>query len=42
MNDELESIWKEAVMACFKILSWHILGGTEENSEIPQDTVGPC
>jgi hypothetical protein len=42
MNDELEIIWKEAVMAYFEVLSWHFLGGTEENSEIPQDTQGPC
>jgi hypothetical protein len=30
MNDELERIGKEAVMACVKIISWHSPGGTGE------------
>jgi hypothetical protein len=29
MNNELEKIWKEAVMAYCKVLSQHLLGGTE-------------
>jgi hypothetical protein len=32
-ENELERIWKEAVMACFKLLSWHMPGGTTENHE---------
>jgi hypothetical protein len=31
MNDEIERIWKEAVLAYFKVSSWHVPGGTEEN-----------
>jgi hypothetical protein len=30
MNDELERMWKEVVMACFKALSLYLLGGTKE------------
>jgi hypothetical protein len=33
MNDELKRIWKEAVLAQFKVLSRNLLGGTEENHE---------
>jgi hypothetical protein len=36
MNNELERICKEAVEAQFKILSWHLPGGTEESHEKPQ------
>jgi hypothetical protein len=36
MNDELERMWKEMVMALFKVLSWHLLGETEKNYEKPQ------
>jgi hypothetical protein len=32
MNDELERIWKEAVVAWFKLLSLHLPGGTEEHN----------
>jgi hypothetical protein len=35
MNDELESIWKDAVVACFKVLSQHLPGWTEKNHEKP-------
>jgi hypothetical protein len=35
MNNKLEGIWKEAVMAQFKVLSHHLPGGTEENQEKP-------
>jgi hypothetical protein len=31
MCNELEMIWKETVVAHFKILSWHLPGGTDEN-----------
>jgi hypothetical protein len=30
MNNELERIWKEAVMSYLKVLSDHLPGGTEE------------
>jgi hypothetical protein len=30
MNNELERIWKEAVMTWFKVISQHLPGGTEE------------
>jgi hypothetical protein len=36
MNNELETMWKEAVMAAFKVISWHLPRGTEENHEKPQ------
>jgi hypothetical protein len=29
-------MWKEAVTAYFKILFWHMLGGTEESHEKSQ------
>jgi hypothetical protein len=31
VNDELERMWKEVAVAYFKVLSYHLLGGTEEN-----------
>jgi hypothetical protein len=37
MNGELERLWKEAVMAYFKILFWDLPAGTEENHKKPQD-----
>jgi hypothetical protein len=36
VNDELERMWKEAVVALFKVLSRHLPGGSEENHEKPQ------
>jgi hypothetical protein len=33
VNEELERILKEMVMAEVKTLSWNLLGGTEENHE---------
>jgi hypothetical protein len=33
MINELERIWKEAVMVQFKVLSWHLPGGIEETHE---------
>jgi hypothetical protein len=29
MNNELERMWKEAIIALFKVLSWHLPGETE-------------
>jgi hypothetical protein len=34
--DELERMWKEAVVAKFKILSRNLPGVTDENNENPQ------
>jgi hypothetical protein len=34
MNNELESIWKEAVMAYFIVIFSDILEVTEENHEV--------
>jgi hypothetical protein len=31
MSDELERMWKKVAVACFKVLSWHLLGEIEEN-----------
>jgi hypothetical protein len=31
MNDELEGMWKAAVMICFKVSSQHLLEGTKDN-----------
>jgi hypothetical protein len=31
VNDELERMWKEVVVACFKVLPQHLPEGTEEN-----------
>jgi hypothetical protein len=33
MNNELQRIWKEAVVAQFKVLPRHLPAGTEENHE---------
>jgi hypothetical protein len=35
VNNELESVWKEAVMAYFKILYHYLHGWTEESHEKP-------
>jgi hypothetical protein len=40
MNCELERIWKEAVVASFKVQSRHLPGGTEENHENPNRVSG--
>jgi hypothetical protein len=29
-------MWKEAPIAYFKVLSWYLPGGTEENNKKPQ------
>jgi hypothetical protein len=36
VSNELERMWKEAVVAYFKVLSLHFPGGNEENLEKPQ------
>jgi hypothetical protein len=36
MNNELERIMKEAVVAQFETLYWYLPGGTEENHKTPQ------
>jgi hypothetical protein len=36
MNDELERICKEAIVAYFKVPSWNSPEGTEENHGKPQ------
>jgi hypothetical protein len=33
MNNELERMWREVVMAKHKVLSGNLPGGTEENHE---------
>jgi hypothetical protein len=38
MNDELERMCKEAVMALFKVLSQHLPGRTEKSHEETQDS----
>jgi hypothetical protein len=35
MNNELGRVWKEEVVAYFKIISWNSPGGTEEIHEKP-------
>jgi hypothetical protein len=32
-NNESKRMWKEAVMASFKVLSWHLPGGAEKKHE---------
>jgi hypothetical protein len=39
MKDKLEIMWKEYVVAEFRVQSRHLLGGTEENHEtLSQDS----
>jgi hypothetical protein len=33
MSDELESIWREAVLNLIEVPSWNFPGGTEENRQ---------
>jgi hypothetical protein len=35
-DDELETSWQEAIVACFKVLSRHSPAGTEEKHEKPK------
>jgi hypothetical protein len=39
MNIEIGRIWQEANLAKFEEVSWHIIGGTEENYEEPQNSL---
>lgn len=36
VNSEMGGMWKEAVMAHFELLCWHMPGRTEENHKLPQ------
>lgn len=36
MNNEVEGMWKEAVVGYFKALARNLLRGTKENHEKPQ------
>jgi hypothetical protein len=36
VNNELDRMWKEAVVASFNALPHHLFGGTEENYQKPQ------
>jgi hypothetical protein len=40
MNNDLERMWKEAAVGCFKVLSQHMPGKTEENHEISSVRIG--
>jgi hypothetical protein len=33
VNNELELIWREAVVEYVQIISWHLPGGTEKKHE---------
>jgi hypothetical protein len=35
MNDKLERMWKELVVAKFKVLSWDLSGSSEKTHEKP-------
>jgi hypothetical protein len=35
MNDELQSMLEEVIMACFKELSWHLAMENEEIKKMP-------
>jgi len=35
-SNEVEGMWKEAVITLYKVLAWHLLEGTEEDKEKPQ------
>jgi hypothetical protein len=35
MNDELEGMWKKAVLVCSDVLFRHLPAGTEGNHETP-------
>jgi hypothetical protein len=36
--NELERLWKEAVVTYLNVLSWHLAGETEGNHDKPQDS----
>jgi hypothetical protein len=31
MNDELEEMWREAIVVCFQLMFWHLCGKIEED-----------
>jgi hypothetical protein len=33
LSNDFEKIWKEAVLAKFEVLCWHLAGETEEDNE---------
>jgi hypothetical protein len=39
MNNYLESLWKETVVAQFKVLLLHLFEGTRENHKNPKKLV---
>jgi hypothetical protein len=39
MNNELEGIWKKALISCVKLLPLYLPGGAEENYEKPVRTI---
>jgi hypothetical protein len=42
VNDKLQRMWKEAAVASFKALFWHLPGGIEENhKKLSQDSRYP-
>jgi hypothetical protein len=36
INNELQTVWKEAILTEYKMLLHHLPGGTEEKHEKPQ------
>jgi len=36
MSSDFVSVWKVLIMSCFTVLSWYLLGGTEENQSLPK------
>jgi hypothetical protein len=41
VNNELEQVWKEVVMAKYEVQFWALAAGTEEDHETPQDSWCP-
>jgi hypothetical protein len=41
INNELERIWKEVVIAKFKVLLWHLPVWTEENLSQDSQSLDP-
>jgi hypothetical protein len=41
MNNELERTCKEAAMAEFQVIFWHLSGGTETTKNLDQDSQSP-
>jgi len=43
MKNDLERMWKVVAMVNFKILSWYLCGGTQENHKnLNGDITLPC